>query len=136
VVLELVLGQQGAARLAVAALALADDDQHAVAAAAVDRLDDEIVAAVEQLGQRDHFVLDAQHAIELRHADAGLLRQRLGAHLVVHQRVQAARVDLRDEVAVALVHAEHAGAAQRPGALPGKGDHRASARKRVSSVSR
>jgi hypothetical protein len=56
-------------------------------------------------------MLLADHAIQSGYRESALLGQQLGLELVVHQRVELALVEARDEE-VALVHAEQADLAQ------------------------
>jgi hypothetical protein len=105
-------GDQVAARLAKAVAEAAAHHQDAVAAAAVGRLDDEILARAQNPLQILALVLFRDHGVEFRHGDAARQRELLGQQLVVHQRIQAALVVGHDEIGVALVHAQHAEPAQ------------------------
>ena len=109
---EEVLVEDVAADRAIAIAAAPCDHDDAVARAAVRRLERELVVTAHDVGQRANVVLRLDDAIELRHGDARLQRQALGLELVVHQRIQAARIEARDVVAIALVQAEHAFAEQ------------------------
>ena len=93
----------------------ADDDQHAAAGRAAVRLDDEVVAAAEQLRQLAQLRVPVSDGVDRRrrHADA-----RTGAHaqLVIDDGIGCARVVVEDAGGVAPVHPENAAAAEPFGA--------------------
>ncbi len=90
------------------AVFLAQDHQDPLAAGAAGRLDAEARPLLDQLGDAGHVVLLADGADELRHRHPRIQRDALGLELVIHQRVETARVVAADVGVVALVHAEDA----------------------------
>ncbi len=139
-VLELFVADDLAGHRAIAPLEAVGDDNDAVAAGALRRLDHEIVAPADDLVELVDFLLGGDHAIQLRHMDAGGDGAFLGDDLVIDDRVQAALVVLEHVVRVTPIDAHDAPGFQGFPGLP-EAEHQASAffrkaLKRTSSVRR
>ncbi|MCY1447856.1 hypothetical protein D9M71_644950 [compost metagenome] len=87
----------------VAVLEAVGDDQDAVTAGALRRLDDEIAAPANDLVKLIDLFLGLDDAVHFRHMDAGRQCALLGDDLVVDDRVQAALVVLQHIVRVTSV---------------------------------
>ncbi len=104
-----ILAVAGAAvRLVEEAVLLAQDHQDPLAAGAARRLDAEARPILHQLGDAAHVVLGTDGADQFRHRHPRIQRDALGLQLVIHQRIEAARIVAADVGVVALVHAEDA----------------------------
>jgi len=115
VVVELVAVEEAAVGAAVLVAAAPGDDEDAVAARAVRRLDHELLAMGDLLVQLGDLVLLAHHGVQLGHRQAGRERQVLGDELVVDARIELARVVHQYEIGVALADAHQPLLAQAPG---------------------
>ena len=82
------------------------NNQDALAAAPLYRLDDERVVFLQGLDGVGNLVLVLDGAVQLRHRDAVRQGRLLGEQFVVNQRVIAARVVLADTGNIAPVHTQ------------------------------
>jgi hypothetical protein len=112
VVLQPVQRDQAAAGFAEVVLVARLDDDDAFAAGAVRGLDHEIAVLAEQAVQRAGVVVGLDHAVERRHRNPGFDRELFGDQLVVHPRVEMARVAGRDVIAIAAIQPHDAERAQ------------------------
>ena len=137
--LQLLGADHTTGRTPVVALEAVGDHHDAIAAGALGRLDHEVAVGLDNALELTDALLGINDAVHVRHLDAGVQGQLLGADLVVHQRVQAPVVVGQHIVAVALVDAHHATAAQGPPGADSEHQRPPSsviARKRISSARR
>ncbi|MNY20342.1 hypothetical protein D3C86_1538160 [compost metagenome] len=140
VMLKLFMGKDLARHRAIAALETVGNHDDAVTASALGRFDHKVVAPADDLVEFVDFLLGGDHAVQLRHVNAGRDGAFLGDDLVIDNRVQAALVVLEHVVRVAPVDAHDAPGFQGLPGLP-EAEHQASAffrkaLKRTSSVRR
>ncbi|MNG07361.1 hypothetical protein D3C84_906560 [compost metagenome] len=138
--LDFLVADDLAGHRAIAALEAVGDHQNAVAASALGRFDHEVVAPANDLVEVVDFLFGGNHAIQLRHMNAGSDGALLGDDLVIDNRVQTALVVLQHVVRVAPIDAHDAPGFQGLPGLP-EAEHQASAffrkaLKRTSSVRR
>ena len=89
--------------------------QNTLATAALHRLDDECVTALEHLQHPVDLELVLDHPVQLRHHHVALQRGFLGEQLVVHELVITPRIIRADKRQVAPVHTENATLTQHGG---------------------
>src|SRR5690606_11131481 len=88
------------------------DDEDALTAAAVGRLDDEIGTALDDTDEVLRIVYRTYHPIQFRYRDARRHGQPFGLYLVIYTAVQCPRITGHDVSAVALIDADDAGGAE------------------------
>src|SRR5450830_567796 len=137
--LDFLMADDLAGHRAIAPLKAVGDDEDAVTAGALGRLDHEVAAPANDLVELVDFLLGGDHPVHFRHVDAGRQGPFLGDDLVIHDRVQAALVVLEHVVGVTPVDAHDAARFQGLPGLPEAEHYESALRKalkRTNSVRR
>src|SRR5450830_439187 len=137
--LDFLMADDLAGHRAIAPLKAVGDDEDAVTAGALGRLDHEVAAPANDLVELVDFLLGGYRPVHFRHVDAGRQGPFLGDDLVIHDRVQAALVVLEHVVGVTPVDAHDAARFQGLPGLPEAEHYESALRKalkRTNSVRR
>ena len=116
------------------AFAAPGNDDDAVPARALRRLDDETLQRFDDPREFADIGLVLDNAVEFGHGHACCRRELFRQHLVVDARIEASRVQPHDEIGIAFIQPEHRRGSQ--GANRAQHQLPASALKRVNSSKR
>ena len=136
VMIDLCLRHQDAPGGAIVGAHPAGDHQDAVAAGAVGRFDDEILVFLQLRRQPADLELLLHHQVELRHRDARLDRDLLGAQFIIHQGIVTPGIMAQGKVGVAPVNPHDAQCRQSTSRAPHYCNSLSKVRKRQSSTRR